>query len=102
MMPGQGKQWCLSAKTSNISSSTGRYLLYYGKAIAAGGTSFKISIQAQDLYDAGFNPSDSIYLAGYGAAVNYNSTSDFEDAASGKRVLNAISPFWATAKTTVP
>ena len=55
---------------NNVNSTPANYLTYYPQTIKAGVTALNVKIQTQDLLNVGFNDGDSVYFAGYGAAVD--------------------------------
>jgi|GEM_PF-1512566 len=77
--------------TSSVSSTPGTYnSLLTTVTIAAGATTFTGSVQLNNCYLAGLNPGQTAYLNVYAAALNYASTSEYEDYNTGQTIYNAL------------
>ena len=87
--------------TSGTSSSPSTYLDYYTKNVPANATTFTITVDNTALYDLGLTSTTTAYFSVYGAAAGYNSTSTYEDMATGRTVFNAISANPAIANAVV-
>jgi hypothetical protein len=90
------------AGVSNVSSLPQYYLDYYTKNTTANGTTFSITIHQSDLNDLGIATGTTAYFAAYGAAVNFSTSSAYEDLVTGRTVFTAISSTPAFASAIVP
>jgi hypothetical protein len=76
--------------SSSVSSAPANYILMYSKQVAANATSFNIQIPATDLYNIGITSASTAYFAAYPAAVNFSTTSSYEDFATGRTFYNSV------------
>jgi hypothetical protein len=89
--------------TSAVSSTPANYLSYYTGTANNNLTTFTQKIQISDLNDLGFTSGATVYLAVYGAAADFATTSDVEDYAhTGRLSFNAISASAATTSIVLP
>ncbi|MEO6883203.1 MAG: carboxypeptidase-like regulatory domain-containing protein [Bacteroidia bacterium] len=88
--------------TSSASAVPANYLLTYGTNVRAKAVSFTLEVPATDLYGAGFTTGSMAYIAVYGAAVNYASSSSYEDYNTGRTIYNAISVNAINSNVIVP
>ena len=87
--------------SSNVTSNPSTYLLLYPKSLTGGNTSCNVTIPLADLYGAGFTSGSTLYVAAYPAAINYSSSSSYEDFNTGRTVYNAIGSTAVTTTITV-
>ena len=90
------------AGVSNVSCLPQYYLDYVSKNTTATGTTFSITIHQSDFNNLGLASGSTAYFAAYGAAVNFASSSEYEDMATGRTVFNAISSTPVIASVVVP
>ncbi len=80
--------------TANVSSVPANYLYAYdptNPVVAANSTTFSFNVKSQNIYlMTDLVPTQTVYLAVYPAAVNWNSTSNYLDYASDKKIYTAI------------
>jgi hypothetical protein len=88
--------------SSNVSSDPATYRLFYFAQITPNSTSFSLLIPASELYGAGLIAGDIVYLAAYPAALNFNTTSSYEDFTTGNLVFTSIGSTPLPANTLVP
>jgi len=88
---------------SNVSALPQYYLDYFSKSTTATVlNSFSITIPQSDFIDLGIASGNKAYFAAYGAAAGFNTSSEYEDLATGRTVFTAISSTPATANVAVP
>ncbi len=73
-----------------VTSNTANYISTYTINIAANATVFNLLIPTTDFYNMGISSGGTAYLAVYPAAQMYNTTSTYEDFATGRTVFSAI------------
>ncbi len=78
--------------SASVSSNPANYLISVSANIAINKSNVVVNIPLGTLYSAGFNSGSSAYFAIYGAAVNYSSTSSYEDYNTTRNIYNAITP----------
>ena len=75
---------------STVDATPANYILTYSKQIPGNATNFSILIPATDLYGAGMVSTSTVYFAAYSAAINFNTTSTYQDFTTGRSIYNAI------------
>ncbi len=88
--------------SAGVSSNPATYLNYYTKNITALSTTFKVVIPLSDLYNLGFTPGQTVYFAGYGISLGFNTNSSYEDFVTGRSVFTAISTTAVTSSHIIP
>ena len=78
--------------SSSVSSAPANYILVYSKQVSANATSFNILIPSTDLYAAGITSASTAFFAAYPAAINFSTSSTYEDFATGRTFFNAVGP----------
>lgn len=77
--------------TSSVSSTPGTYSSIVSTiTIAAGATTFSSAIQVNNFYLAGLMPGQMAYINVYAASVDYASSSEYENYATGQTTYNAL------------
>jgi hypothetical protein len=91
------------AGVSNVSSLPQYYLDYFSKnTTLVNPNNFAISIPQSDFINLGIASGSTAYFAVYGAAVNFSSSSAYEDMSTGRIVFTALSSTPAYTSIVVP
>ncbi len=85
---------------AGVSSATSSYLVNYTKNVNAGAVKVLFVIPKSDLYDAGFAPGSTVYIAAYGVASL--TASAYEDFSNGRTAYTSVSSTAATISIVVP
>lgn len=89
--------------SSSVSSAPANYLSFYSVIANNNLTTFTVKIQVSDLNDLGFTSGATVYLAAYGAATNFASTSEYEDLQNtGRLNFSSLSATAATGSVVLP
>jgi len=76
--------------SSSVSSAPANYILVYSKQVLANATNFNILIPSTDLNAAGIASASTAYFAVYPAAINFSTSSSYEDFNTGRTFFNSI------------